>query len=211
MAELTKVKKSVMEESQVLPDMDGQSGKVLSNDGSKLQWIEIVIDNEWRPGDIKMFAGSESQIQDGWRLCNGVGQTSNGINIPDLRDRFIVGSGSSYSTGSKGGSSSSSTNSAGSHSHSVNINPTTLSSSQIPSHNHTSTMIDISGAHFGKSSSVFSGTTTTSILTNNGHLTSSTGGSGSHYHSAGSSSSGNHSHSVNITPPYYALAFIIKL
>ena len=39
MAELTKVKKSVMEESQVLPDMAGQEGKVLSNNGSMPQWI----------------------------------------------------------------------------------------------------------------------------------------------------------------------------
>lgn len=39
MAELTKVKKSVMEESQVLPDMAGQDGKVLSNNGSMPQWI----------------------------------------------------------------------------------------------------------------------------------------------------------------------------
>lgn len=39
MAELTKVKKSVMEESQVLPDMAGQSGMVLSNNGSMPQWV----------------------------------------------------------------------------------------------------------------------------------------------------------------------------
>lgn len=39
MAELTKVKKSVMEESQVLPDMAGQDGKVLSNNGFMPQWI----------------------------------------------------------------------------------------------------------------------------------------------------------------------------
>ena len=39
MAELTKVKKSVMEESQVLPDMAGQDGKVLSNNGAIPIWI----------------------------------------------------------------------------------------------------------------------------------------------------------------------------
>ena len=39
MAELTKVKKSVMEESQVLPDMAWQDGKVLSNNGTMPQWI----------------------------------------------------------------------------------------------------------------------------------------------------------------------------
>ena len=207
MAELTKVKKSVMEESQVLPDMAGQSGKVLSNDGSKLQWIEIVIDNEWRPGDIKMFAGSENQIQAGWQLCNGVGQTSNGINIPDLRDRFIIGAGGDYSTGSKGGSSSSSTSSAGSHSHSVSVRNTTLSISQIPNHNH-SVIVDNHGAgHFAEYVGPGDGPPE---KTNSNKITF-TGGSGSHYHSASSDSSGNHSHSVDVTPPYYALVFIIKL
>lgn len=39
MSELTKVRKSVMDASQVLPDMAGQSGKVLSNNGAKPQWI----------------------------------------------------------------------------------------------------------------------------------------------------------------------------
>ncbi|USE39122.1 phage tail protein [Endozoicomonas sp. SCSIO W0465] len=93
------------------------------------QWVEVLTDNEWRPGDIKMFAGSESQIQVGWQLCNGVGQTSNGINIPDLRSRFIIGSGGSYSTSSIGGSTSSTTSTSGSHSHTVSIDGHTLSES----------------------------------------------------------------------------------
>ena len=218
MAELTKVKKSVMEESQVLPDMAGQSGKLLSNDGSKLRWIEI--DNEWRPGDIKMFAGSESQIQAGWQLCNGVGQTSNGIIIPDLRDRFIIGSGRSYSVGSKGGSTSATTNTTGNHSHSVNVNSITLSVSQVPSHQHHAAErvnydaepggMYVYGISTGTNNTQIYGRATTSSSNRHGN-TSSSGSSHSHNHSASSSSSGNHNHSVNITPPYYALAFIIKL
>ena len=39
MNDLTKVRKSVMEETQVLPEMAGQSGKVLSNNGSMPRWI----------------------------------------------------------------------------------------------------------------------------------------------------------------------------
>lgn len=206
MAELTKVKKSVMEESQVLPDMDGQSGKVLSNDGSKPRWIDM--DNEWRPGDIKMFAGSESQIQAGWQLCNGVGQTSNGINIPDLRDQFIIGSGGDHSTGSKGGNTSNTTSLAGNHLHSVNVNSTSLSTSQIPVHNH-----KYSDGYTNR------GTSDNSIGVVFNHpfniakdiRTSNTGGSSSHNHSTNCSNTGNHSHSVNVIPPFYALAFIIKL
>ena len=39
MNDLTKVRKSVMEETQVLPEMAGQSGKVLSNNGSMPRWV----------------------------------------------------------------------------------------------------------------------------------------------------------------------------
>ena len=154
---------------------------------------------------IFMFAGFEADIPDGFQLCNGVGQTSNGINIPDLKDRFIIGSGGAYSTGSKGGSSSSSTSSAGSHSHSVSVGNTTLSISQIPSHNHNILLAQAEYITLGPGGNHYQrpqppGTDTTF-----------TGGSGSHSHSVSSGDSGNHSHSVNITPPYYALAFIIKL
>lgn len=47
-------------------------------------------------GGIIMWSGTS--VPTNWSLCNG----SNGT--PDLRDRFIVGSGSTYSTGSEGGS-----------------------------------------------------------------------------------------------------------
>ena len=202
MAELTKVKKSVMEESQVLPDMAGQSGKVLSNDGSKSQWIEIEIDNGWRPGDIKMFAGNENQIQEGWQLCNGVGQTSNGINIPDLRSRFIIGSGGSYSTGSNGGSTSSTTSSSGSHSHTVSINGHTLSESELASHMH----LQVGGGWQN-------GGATGAYGDGGSHntKTSYTGGNAAHSHGGSCASSGSHNHTVSTLPPYFALAFIIKL
>lgn len=47
-------------------------------------------------GIIVMWSGS--QIPSGWALCNGANGT------PDLRDRFIVGSGHEYSIGNTGGS-----------------------------------------------------------------------------------------------------------
>ena len=48
-------------------------------------------------GAIIMWSGSIGSIPAGYVLCNG----SNGT--PDLRDRFIVGSGNNYSVGSSGG------------------------------------------------------------------------------------------------------------
>lgn len=48
-------------------------------------------------GVITMWSGSVDTIPDGWALCNGENGT------PDLRNRFIVGAGDSYSVGNTGG------------------------------------------------------------------------------------------------------------
>ena len=63
-------------------------------------------------GAILMWSGST--IPSGYALCNGENGT------PDLRDRFIVGSGTSYNIGNTGGA-----------------NTVTLTDSQMPYHTHT--------------------------------------------------------------------------
>ena len=155
---------------------------------------------------VFMFAGFEADIPDGFQLCNGVGQTSNGVNIPDLRSRFIVGSGSSYSTGSKGGSSSYSTSSTGSHTHTISVNNTTLSINHMPAHNHNFQY----NMRAGNSTDGYSWVISGGGSGPNQAITTS-GGNASHNHGASCNSTGNHNHSVNVIPPYYALAFIIKL
>ena len=49
-------------------------------------------------GGIIMWSGSVASIPSGWVLCNG----SNGT--PDLRNRFVVGAGSTYAVDATGGS-----------------------------------------------------------------------------------------------------------
>ena len=49
-------------------------------------------------GIIAMWSGSSGSIPAGWLLCNG----SNGT--PNLRDRFVVGAGTTYAVGDTGGS-----------------------------------------------------------------------------------------------------------
>jgi len=50
------------------------------------------------PGVICLWYGAIVNIPTGWVLCNGANGT------PDLRNRFIVGSGNSYNPGDTGGS-----------------------------------------------------------------------------------------------------------
>lgn len=162
------------------------------------------------PGVIWMFAGTEEQIEKGWQLCNGEGETSNGIKVPNLMDRMIVCSGNSYKTGNTGGATSATTSAAGNHSHSVSVNNATLSLAQTPSHNHRQKSEMWNWAYDGAGAYTAGGP-----LHNQNTLantrTESVGSSGAHSHSGSSNTTGNHSHSVATMPPYYTLAFIIKL
>ena len=65
-------------------------------------------------GGIIMWSGSIASVPTGWFLCDGANGT------PDLRDRFVVGAGSTYATGATGGA-----------------DTVTLTEAQLPSHNHT--------------------------------------------------------------------------
>ncbi|GJH31454.1 hypothetical protein CBA19CS91_01875 [Paraburkholderia hospita] len=71
----------------------------------------------YKVGEVKMWHGAIANIATtwgaGWQLCDGTNGTA------DLRDRFIVGAGTSYAPGNTGG---------------VNLN--TLSIAQLPAHNH---------------------------------------------------------------------------
>ena len=65
-------------------------------------------------GMVMLWSGAANAIPSGYVLCDGSNST------PDLRDRFVVGAGNSYSVGNTGGASS-----------------VTLTTAQMPSHTHT--------------------------------------------------------------------------
>lgn len=88
------------------------------------------------PGLISLWSGSIVSIPSDWYLCNG----SNGT--PDLRDRFVVGAGTTYAVGATGGA-----------------NTVTLDATMIPAHTHTLTATGTSGAQSNDHSHTFSGTT----------------------------------------------------
>ena len=136
-------------------------------------------------GCILLWSGSTSTIPGGWALCNGQNGT------PDLRDRFVVGAGSTYAVAAKGGATT-----------------VTLTTSQIPSHTHS---IASDGDHTHTVSFSAQGSNTSqSALTNSssGGSSRTTSSSGAHTHTAGSSGGGGAHENL---PPYYALCYIMKV
>lgn len=110
-------------------------------------------------GVIQMWAGSTSNIPTGWTLCDGSTRTDrNGasVTVPDLRNKFIVGAGSSYSPGNTGGNDSASVNqNTGDNNQTPSISGssggTRLTRNQIPPHrhglNHDHTLVDPGHGH----------------------------------------------------------------
>jgi hypothetical protein len=95
-------------------------------------------------GAIIMWAGSTTNIPDGWTLCDGStkkDRDGNSVTIPDLRDRFIVGAGSTYSPNATGGQVSQTINqNTGDNNQTPSVSGTSggtrLIRNQIPPHRH---------------------------------------------------------------------------
>jgi hypothetical protein len=150
-------------------------------------------------GGIFLWSGSIGSIPAGYVLCNG----SNGT--PDLRDRFVVGAGSTYSVDGTGGSAN-----AIVVSHTHTFSETT---STIANHNHLSYVCDDSATPFYNATAV-SGLGTGGVNQGVGearNFTSTTSDAGTHSHtvSGTTASAGNSGTNANL-PPYYALCYIMK-
>ena len=184
--------------------------------------VRTEIDLHLPSGVIMMWSGAIVNIPAKWTLCDGTSGT------PNLQDRFVVGAGSTYAVAATGGAASvtsgsggshthGDTGSAGGHNHTISVSDHTLLVSQMPAHTHT----------------IYNGAGLNSNITNGGvagavtkgstyyNTTNSTGGGGPHNHGASSGivashthttvSAGAHTHAAATLPPYYALAYIMKL
>ena len=162
-------------------------------------------------GFIQMYGAASAPT--GWLLCNGAavsrstyatlfaligttygaGDGSSTFNVPDMRDKFPVGSGSTYALNATGGS----------------------ADSTLPSHTHTATVTDSGHNH-----TIAGGDGSTSITFANGGGAGRPSGSGSSHQTGVISTAttgitvANSTEGVSATnanlPPYIALTFIIK-
>ena len=153
-------------------------------------------------GAILLWNGSAAAIPSGWHICDGTSGT------PDLRDRFVVGAGSSYAVNATGGSAdatlvshshtySGNTNSAGAHRHGLNANA--------------GGSLKVLGGETAKVAGISNSPTSESFATSYGgaNITSE---EGTHTHSFSGTTSANGSSGTGANlPPYYALCYIMKL
>jgi hypothetical protein len=172
-------------------------------------------------GGIIMWSGNMNAIPSGFTLCNGnSGNTVNGVTIPDLTDRFIVGASNTNANAAPTTTVSGSATATGgstTHNHGGNTGAHTLTTSQIPAHGHAykdgyfceinnpglgnggakDFVDDLGASHFkgsGKSD------TDNRFIYGRNMTTSDTGGGGSHTHTIATQTN---------VPPFFALAFII--
>ena len=170
----------------------GSKGQVIvsQGSGSAPQWEGGSVPS----GGIIIWSGSISSIPDGYRLCNG----SNGT--PDLRNRFVVGA---WSDGASAAW--------------PNIPPgeadgnatITLSTSQLPSHRHLTFRSGNHGQLRNGSNLSSNNTPGSGSGASNLYEGYNINSSNSNANVGRSSAVGNGA-SINILPPYYGLAFIMK-
>ena len=162
------------------------------DNSNKIATTAFVAANGVPSGCILMWSGSIISIPSGWHLCDGT------LGTPDLRDRFVIGSGNNYGVNATGGSANSivvahthgatsSVNDPG-HSHGLQ----NLGSAQAGSDNGGAPITASTGYSTGRNS-VGTTAATTGITVST--TVSSTGSSGTN---------------ANL-PPYFSLAFIQKL
>ena len=145
--------------------------------------VQTAVGTTIPTGMISLWYGAIGSVPSGWYLCDGANGT------PDLRDRFVVGAGSTYSVAATGGATDAI---VVSHTHtatSVVTDPGHVHSITIPAGGY-SAGLTVSSTPFNGTGATASATTGITVATTNA--------------SAGVSGT-----NANL-PPYYALAYVMK-
>lgn len=160
-------------------------------------------------GTIVMYNGASEDIPPNWKICDGssyIDSTGNSQTMPDLQDRFVIGTGNIFSLGQTGGT-------------------TTITADNLPQHTHSGTTDNDSGEHFHYIPMEI-GTQNIPVVetinTNYGLVTlletadypvaitlEDSPGNGAHEHNF--TTDGGTGNGTTYYPPYYALIYIMKV
>ena len=146
-------------------------------------FVQTALSSAFTTGMIMLWSGASSAIPTGWLLCDGSNST------PDLRNRFVVGAGSTYSVGATGGSADA-----------VVVSHTHTATSVVTDPGHSHQYIrdkdagSISSHQYSDSNAGYLNTSTSTTGITVATTNASTGVSGTN---------------ANL-PPYYALCYIMK-
>jgi hypothetical protein len=157
----------------------GTTGQVLlsAGSGNTPTWGASFV-----AGMIMMWSGSIATIPTGWVICDGSNST------PDLRNRFVIGAGSTYAVAATGGS----------------------ADAIVVSHTHTATVVDPTHTHTQSGTTgtdiAYAGTGGDARFNVNLNLTTGSASTGISVTNASAGVSGTNAN----LPPYYALAYIMK-
>jgi hypothetical protein len=144
-------------------------------------FVTTAVAAAFPSGGIIIWSGSSASIPSGWVLCNGSNST------PDLRDKFVVGAGSTYAVGATGGS----------------------ANAIVVSHTHTATVTDPGHAHTYNENTSNEYVGTGVLRTDVWNDSSTNTGSATTGITVSNASTGSSGTNANL-PPYYALAYIMK-
>jgi len=143
-------------------------------------YVTTAVGASFPTGGIILWSGAEAAIPSGWILCNGSGGS------PDLRDRFVVGAGTTYAVDATGGSANA-----------VAVNHTHTGSVTDPGHTHPIAYQSTAGGPaYGSAATGLSAGTATDSATTGISITVNplTGEAGTNKN----------------LPPYFALCYIYK-
>jgi hypothetical protein len=165
----------------------------------------------FKVGTVMMWYGDIGNIPAGWQACDSTNGT------PDLRDKFVIGAGSTYAWSDVGGSTSYVTSAGGGHL--PIIQGTVLTANDLPPHSHRLWCITGQGS-FGETQGfqgnngiAADGNASRGYLSTNyggNQLVENTGTGQAHAHAADAVP--DHTHTVsNVRPPFVALYFIMKV
>ena len=177
-------------------------GYLISGPGGLGPDVDIPQESVFPVGMITLWSGAIGAIPALWALCDGTNGT------PDLRNRFVMGAGTT-AVGATGGAVTDdiTTAAGGGHDHGAATGSTTLTEAQIPAHTHN---VGYRGSNASTSGADQDFITEQGDARRDGNVAStSVGGSSGHTHTIAAQADHTHTATVDTVPPYYALAYIM--